>query len=127
MTPKNKRTIVLVEDEEILSNMYKMKLIKSGYEVQTANDGKAGLDLIKKVQPDVVLLDIIMPKLDGFAVLEALHQEDITKDIPIILLTNLGQEEDIKRGKELGAVGYYVKANLTPGELVDKLNKFIKK
>ena len=73
----------------------------------------------KNILPDFILLDIIMPKMDGFAVLKALKEDVKTKNIPVMLLTNLGQEEDIKRGEELGVVGYLVKANTTPSEVVE--------
>lgn len=120
------KKILLMEDEETLAGMYKIKFEKSGYQVFVAANGEIGLPMIKREKPDLVLLDIIMPKMDGFVVLEKMMQDDDIKDIPVFMLTNLGQDEDIKRGEELGASGYYVKANLTPGELVKKINKFFK-
>ncbi len=78
------------------------------------------------VKPDLILLDIIMPKLDGFSVLKSLKENSSTKSTPVILLTNLGQDEDIKKGNELGAAGYLVKANLTPGQVVEKIKEVLK-
>ena len=120
------KKIVLIEDEDILANMYKLKLSKAGYEVTVASDGELGIELVKSLKPDLVLLDIIMPKKDGFIVLEEIKADRQVKDIPVYMLTNLGQEEDTAKGKELGAIGYFVKADMTPGELVEKINKNFK-
>lgn len=123
----NKKKIVLIEDEEILATMYKLKFSKAGYDIQVAADGEQGLALVKEVWPDLILLDIIMPKKDGFAVLKELKADLQLRNIPIYLLTNLGQEEDVKKGKELGATGYFVKANFTPGEIVKEINKYFER
>ncbi|OIO46449.1 MAG: response regulator [Parcubacteria group bacterium CG1_02_37_51] len=120
------KKILIMEDEDTLANMYKLKFEKSGYQVILADNGEAGLVLVKEEKPDLVLLDIIMPKIDGFVVLERMKQDQEIKNIPVFMLTNLGQAEDIEKGKDLGANGYYVKANLTPGELVIKINQFFK-
>ena len=89
------------------------------FDIEKALDGESGLEKAKNILPDFILLDIIMPKMDGFAVLKALKKNKETKDIPVMLLTNLGQEEDIQRGEELGVIGYLVKANTTPSEVVE--------
>ena len=121
--PDNITKIVLIEDEEMLANMYEVKFKNEGFDLEKALDGAEGLAKAKAIKPDFILLDIIMPKMDGFSVLKALKEDDTTKDIPVILLTNLGQDEDIQRGKDLGAVGYLVKANLTPSEVVEEVKK----
>ena len=125
--PDKKIKILLVEDEEMLANMYETKFKNEGFDIEKALDGEKGLKKAQEILPDFILLDIIMPKMDGFAVLKVLKENQKTKNIPVMLLTNLGQEEDIKRGEELGVVGYLVKANTTPAEVVaavkDKLNK----
>ena len=121
------KKIILIEDEEILANMYRLKFTKAGYEIIVASDGEEGLALAKKEKPDLILLDIIMPKKDGFLVLEELKSNASLKSIPVYMLTNLGQEEDVARGKELGAIGYCIKADTTPGELVEIINKHFKK
>lgn len=119
----NKAKILLVEDEKMLADMYATKFSMEGYEIVSAYDGKEGLAAARREKPDIILLDIIMPKLDGFAVLKELKQDDATKGIPVILLTNLGQESDVKRGKELGADDYFVKANHSPQEVVEIVKK----
>jgi len=124
--PDKKFKIVLIEDEEMLSNMYEAKFTKEGYEIKKALDGETGLQLIQTNKPDLVLLDIIMPKLDGFSVLRKIKEDPKTKNVPVILLTNLGQDEDIKKGNILGAAGYLVKANLTPAQVVEKAKEFLK-
>lgn len=122
----DRKKILIIEDEEMLSTMYKVKFENEGYEVHTANNGADGIEAAPKILPDLILLDIIMPKIDGFAVLKKLKEDPKTKNVPVILLTNLGQDEDITRGKELGSAGYLIKANNTPSEVVDKIKTFIK-
>ena len=126
MTDK-KSKVILIEDEEMLSNMYEAKFIKEGFDIKKALDGETGLKLIQEENPDLVLLDIIMPKLDGFSVLRKIKEDQKNKNIPVILLTNLGQDEDVKKGNSLGASGYLVKANMTPSQVVDKVKEFLKK
>lgn len=126
--PKKKeggKKILLIEDEEMLSEMYKVKFEAEGFRFLRARDGEQGLEVAKKEKPDIILLDIIMPKVDGFAVLKMLKQDPDTKKVKIILLTNLGQEEDIKKGKSMGADDYLVKANFTPAEVVDKVRQVL--
>ncbi|MCD4760281.1 response regulator [bacterium] len=118
-----KTKILLIEDEEMLANMYEVKFKNEGFELEKALDGAEGLEKAKSIKPDFILLDIIMPKMDGFSVLKALKEDDSTKDIPVMLLTNLGQDEDIEKGKTMGAVGYLVKANITPSEVVEEVKK----
>ena len=123
----NKTKILLIEDEEMLANMYEVKFKNEGFDLVKALDGEQGLEMAKTVSPDFILLDIIMPKMDGFSVLKALKEDATTKDVPVMLLTNLGQDEDIERCKSLGSVGYLVKANITPSEVVDAVKKEIAK
>jgi DNA-binding response OmpR family regulator len=123
---EHKLKVAIVEDEKMLADMYVTKFMMEGFTAEKANDGAAGLELIKKFKPDIVLLDIIMPKIDGFAVLKMLQDDEATQGIPVILLTNLGQDEDIKRGKKLGARDYFVKANHTPAEVVNKVKEVLK-
>lgn len=118
-----KTKVLLIEDEEMLANMYEVKFKNEGFDLFKALDGAEGLKLAKTEKPDFILLDIIMPKMDGFSVLKSLKEDPDTQNIPVLLLTNLGQEEDIERGKKLGAVGYLVKANITPAEVVNEVKK----
>lgn len=122
----NKVKILLIEDEEMLANMYEVKFQNEGFDLTKALDGADGLEKAKSIKPDFILLDIIMPKMDGFSVLKSLKEDPATKDVPVVLLTNLGQDEDIAKGKELGAVGYLVKANITPSEVVEEVKKKMK-
>jgi len=119
--------ILLIEDEEVLANMYETKFKNEGFRIRKALDGEAGLKMVAEEKPELILLDIIMPKLDGFSVLKRLKANEATKDIPVVLLTNLGQNEDVDKGQKLGAVGYLVKANLTPSEVVKKVKEFLNK
>ncbi|PLX20679.1 response regulator [Candidatus Parcubacteria bacterium] len=124
--PNGQKTILLVEDDTMISSMYKTKFESAKFEVITADNGADGLELAMSKKPDLILLDIIMPQLDGFAVLERLKMSAKTKSIPVFLLTNLGTEEDVKKGQELGAKDYLVKASLTPGEVLAKVKKEFK-
>lgn len=125
MATDKKIKLLLVEDEKMLADMYTTKFVMEGFEAQKAYDGQAGVDLAKTFLPDIILLDVIMPKVDGFAALKMLKAEPITKNIPVVLLTNLGQDEDVKKGKQLGAVDYFVKANHTPAEVVVKVRQVL--
>lgn len=120
------KKILLIEDEEMLANMYQVKFQNDGFQLVKAANGEEGLTLADKEKPDMILLDVIMPKMDGFTVLKRLKENEGTKNIPVLLLTNLGQDEDIKKGNELGAVGYLVKANITPSEVVAKVKETMK-
>jgi len=122
---KTPKRILLAEDDPSLSKLYQTKLSMSGYEVIAVSDGKECLAAASKGKIDVILLDIIIPKIDGFAVLKKLKSKPKTKKIPVILLTNLGQEEDMKKGKELGAQGYLIKSNLTPAEVAKKIEEVL--
>jgi len=105
----------------MISSMYKTKFAADGFAVAIAGDGEAGLKLARQKKPDIIMLDVILPRLDGFSVLEELKKDSATKDIPVIMLTNLGTEEDKVKGEKLGAVDYLVKASLTPGQVSQKI------
>ena len=129
-TKKNKKfnsKILLVEDDKMLADMYITKFSKEGLEVMRADDGEKGLAMIKEQRPDLVLLDIIMPKLDGFAVLKEIKNDKELTDTHVLLLTNLGQSEDVDKGKKLGADDYFIKANHTPAEIVEKVKYILTK
>lgn len=124
---KYKTKILLIEDDKMLADMYITKFSKEGLEVVRAEDGAKGLELAKKEKPDLILLDIIMPKLDGFAVLRELKKDDTMGGTHVLLLTNLGQSEDVEKGRELGADDYFIKANHTPAEIVEKVKYLLAK
>lgn len=124
-TISDKPTIVLVEDDSFLAGMYVAKLELEDYSVKLATDGESGLQLIRKEKPDIVLLDVVLPGIDGFDVLKAVKKDPATKDIPILLLTNLGQRGDVQRGLSLGAVDYLIKAHFMPSEVIDKIKDIV--
>lgn len=124
---ENKIKVLIIEDEEMLVNMYISKFEKEGYEIEKALNGREGLEKVKSYNPEIILLDVIMPEMDGFMVLKQLKSETSTKNIPVIMLTNLGQEEDIEKGEKLGVKDYLVKANLTPSQVVDKVKEVLSK
>ena len=123
--PDQKQTILLVEDDTFLSGMYKTKFELEGFVVITAEDGFKGFQFAKEQHPDIILLDILMPKMDGFEVLQKIRSSEDTKHIPVILLTNLGQKDDVKKGLTLGADGYLIKAHFMPSEVVTKLKSVL--
>lgn len=123
---ENQKHVLIVEDDEFLANIYKKKFEIEGFKVSSSNNGERGLEDAKKKLPDIILLDILMPKLDGFAVLTELKKDIQTKNIPIILLTNLGQKDDVEKGIEMGAVDYLIKVHFKPSEVVDKVRKILK-
>ena len=119
--------ILLVEDDAFLLKMYTTKFEIEGFETFIADNGVKALSLAKEKMPDIILLDILLPKMDGFEVLEALKADMQTKNIPIILLTNLSQKEEVKKGLELGAKDYLIKAHFMPAEVVEKVKQVVGK
>jgi DNA-binding response OmpR family regulator len=123
----DKISILIVEDDVFLADLYKTKFNLEGFDVSAAYDGEKGLTLAKKKNPDVILLDLVLPKLSGFAVLDKLKGDKKTKDIPVILLTNLSQKADVDKGLKLGAVDYLIKAHFMPSEVVGKIKELAAK
>jgi DNA-binding response OmpR family regulator len=117
--------VLIVEDDTFLANIYKTKFEMEGFKVSVSENGELGLSDIKKKKPDIVLLDILLPKMDGFTVLENAKADKAIKHIPIILLTNLGQKDDVEKGLQLGAVDYLIKAHFKPSETVVKVRKVL--
>jgi len=117
--------ILLIEDDEFLAELYSTKLKLEGFTVVLANDGEKGWKLAQEKLPDLILLDIIMPKMDGFEVLKKLKGHKATKTVPVILLTNLSQKDEVKKGLELGAVDYLIKAHFMPSEVVKKIKEIL--
>ena len=113
--------VIIVDDEQAILKMYKLSLEAAGLEVLTAATGVEALEKIKQEKPQVVLLDIIMPQLNGLDVLTAIKEDETTKNIPVYLLTNLPEECSGDKAKELGAAGYFVKAQTEPQEIVQKV------
>ena len=125
---KNKKIKVLImEDDSYILEMYKIKFESSDFEVISANDGMMGLKILENKKPDIILLDIIMPKKDGFSMLKEIKSNPALEKIPVILLTNLGQRENIEKGLKLGAASYIIKAHFTPSEIVRKVREVLEK
>ncbi|MFC1731821.1 PleD family two-component system response regulator [candidate division KSB1 bacterium] len=119
--------VLLAEDDMILSQVIAEELESGGYRISQAKDGEAAVDLIKKKRPDLVLLDILMPKMNGMEVLENVKASSTTRGIPVIMLTMLSSDDDIKRALRLGAEDYIVKSQHAVGEIVEKVNEFFDK
>ena len=112
--------IAIIEDDQVINQMYRMKFEADGFDVATASDGETGVAMVKKFQPDLILLDLPMPHLNGAEALKLIRNSPAGKTIPVIVLTNLGEEEAPKSLRELGIHSYIVKANLTPRQVVDR-------
>lgn len=119
------KKILVAEDDKFLSSAYRFKLAKAGFEVQIAGDGAELLSILETYTPDLILLDLVMPVMDGFTTLENIKANQKYKDIPIIVASNLGQKEDIDRTRELGATDFVVKSDMSLDSLVEKINKII--
>ncbi len=115
--------VLVVEDDRFLVSAYRAKLEKSGYEVQIASDGDEALAVLKTFTPDVILLDLVMPRRDGFSTLEEIKKDARLDKIPVIVTSNLGQKEDIDKAMALGANDYIIKSDLSIEELVGKIQK----
>lgn len=122
---KDIRKILLVEDDTFLAGMYITKLSLEGFNVILASDGEEGIEKFSSEHPDVVLLDIVLPKKSGFEVLKAIRANGQGKAVKVILLTNLGQREDVTQGMKLGADDYLIKAHFMPSEVVEKVKKLV--
>lgn len=123
-TPKQK--ILIVEDDFFVRDLYSRELAREGFEVVTAEDGPEGLLKILEEKPALVLLDIMLPKMSGLEVLKKVKEKEEVKDIPVVLLTNLGQDTVIREGFTLGAVGYLIKAAYTPTQIIEEVKKFLR-
>jgi DNA-binding response OmpR family regulator len=117
--------VLIIEDDRYISKMYQLKLSLDGMDVQVADNGRIGVEKVKEFKPDIILLDILMPELDGYEVLKIVKGEPETKDIPVLVLSNLGQEDHIQKGMQLGAIGYIVKSQYTPSRVVDKIKEVL--
>jgi DNA-binding response OmpR family regulator len=118
--------VLVAEDDKFLSNAYRVKLSKAGIEAKLATDGNEALQILKTFTPNVILLDLVMPVKDGFATLQEIKANSEWKSIPVIVASNLGQKEDIEKGKKLGAADFIVKSDLSLDELITKLKSHAK-
>jgi len=126
MSDNNKTKVLIIEDDSYISDMYRIKFESENFETIVASNGIEGIKLLEKMVPDIILLDIVMPKIDGFSVLKEIKKNPKLDKIPVILLTNLSQKENVERGFELGASSYIIKAHFTPSEVVEKIKEVLK-
>lgn len=124
---RSRPKILIVEDEAFILEMYQLKLMQAGYEVVIASNGQEGQSLAELEQPDLILLDILMPKEDGYGLLAALKKNPKTKAIPAIIFSNLSQREEIEKGLKLGAKDFIIKTSVTPAEVARKVEEYLEK
>jgi DNA-binding response OmpR family regulator len=118
--------ILIIEDDQFIRESIVQRLKKEGYEASAAIDGEEGIKKVKEEKPALVLLDLVLPVLDGFEVLTKMKEDPSLSSIPVIILSNLDQKEDVERGLKLGAVDHLVKAHFTPGEIIEKVRAVLK-
>ena len=123
--PENIKKVLIVEDDKFLAKMLGRMLESHQYETILASNGKEGLLKASSDQPNLILLDIMLPDIDGFDLLETIKNNEKTKKIPVIIISNLGQPEDIQQGRSLGAKDYLVKSDLSLDEVVKKVRKYL--
>lgn len=119
--------IVLVEDDRFLAKILIFRLEQEGFEVALASDGGSAVGIVRSKKPEIVLLDLVLPKKSGFEVLEELKRDPELVGIPVVILSNLGQQSDIDRGRQLGAIDYLVKANFSIQEIIAKIKEHLTK
>jgi len=124
------KNILIVEDDAFLIELLSKKFASEGFKVSEAMNGKEGLEKIKETKPDLVLLDLLLPDVngldvDGFKVLSGIKEDPATSSIPVIILSNLGQQEEIERGLKLGAIDYLIKSQFTSDEIIKKVKKIL--
>ena len=124
--PKKKTKILVVEDEDFLLDLYQTKLIQEGYEVIIAENGVEGLEMAQQHLPNLILLDILMPRVDGYEMLKKVKADNKLRNIPVIIFSNLSQKEEIEKGLKLGAKDFIIKTSVTPAELVNKVKEYLK-
>lgn len=120
------KKILLVEDDKFLRELITKKLKSEKYEVVETVDGESGLAKIKEIKPDLILLDLILPGIDGFEVLSRLKDNAAIRSIPVIVLSNLSQQEEIDKALNLGAADFLIKAHFIPGEIIEKIRKILR-
>jgi CheY-like chemotaxis protein len=123
----NKKKILIVEDDNFVAEVYSTKLLEMGHEVLIAQNGEEGIILAGSSKPDLILLDIIMPVMGGIEMLEELKKKEELKNIPVILLTNVGEKESIQRVRDLGVQDYLIKSHFTPAEVIEKIETVLGK
>lgn len=125
MAKKTDVKILLVEDDRFIQNMYVAKLTKEGFTVGVADDGEQALLMAHSMQPDLILLDIMLPKKSGWQVLRTLQANAVSRLIPVLILSNIGGQEDVDQALEMGAVDYLIKAHFIPSEVIHKIRSIL--
>jgi DNA-binding response OmpR family regulator len=120
------KTILLVEDDPFLIDIYSEKFKKAGFEVEAAADGEVILKKIREQKPDLIVLDLVLPHIDGWEILRQIKEDNNLNKIPVVLFSNLGQRADIDKGLKLGAIKYLIKSQYTPSEVVEEIKKILK-
>lgn len=119
------KKILLIEDDPFLIDIYSTKLKESGFEFLVAKDGSEALTLLKKTKPDLVILDIVLPHIDGWQILKEIKDNESLAKAKIIILSNLGQKEEVEKGLQLGATKYLIKSDYTPSEVIQEIKKLL--
>jgi CheY-like chemotaxis protein len=125
-TSRDEVRVLLVEDDVSVAEMYKLKLELDGYKVNVASDGESALEMARAAPPDLIFLDIRLPKLDGFEVLEALRADERTSRIPVVILSNYSETELVERGLRLGALEHLIKSQTTPAKVSERISGWLK-
>jgi len=126
MAKAEKKIVLIVEDDEMLLRALYLAFLHSGFTIATASDGETAVRMTERLKPSLVLLDLLLPKMSGFEYLQAIKANPVSKGIPVIVLSNLGDKSDMEKAKELGAADYFIKANTDLSELAKKVNDIIK-
>jgi len=125
MQQSSPRTILIIEDDPLLSKMYEAKFVNGGFNVIKAADGEEGLKISMSVHPDFILLDVMMPRLSGIDMLEILRKDAWGAHVPVMVLSNLSETQEGDKAKALGVKEYLVKANFTPSEILEKVKTYL--
>jgi CheY-like chemotaxis protein len=120
------KTILLVEDDPFVVDIYTTKLVSAGFKVEVAEDGEEAIRKLKEKKPDLLLLDIVLPNIDGWELLRMIRTELEMEDLKVVVLSNLSQKEEIQKGQSFGVIKYFVKASFTPSEVVEEIKKILK-
>ncbi len=115
--------VAIVEDDQAISQMYRIKFETEGYEVETAENGRVGLELVLTMKPDIILLDLMMPEMTGGEMLEKLRKDSWGKTVKVVILTNMGEQEIPERVQKLGVSAFILKADMTPRQVADLIKK----
>jgi len=120
------KTILLIEDDPFLIDIYTTKLKESGFKVEVATNGEEGIIKAQETKPNLIVLDIVLPQIDGWEILKEIKANPNLKKIPVVILSNLGQKSEVEKGIKLGAVKYLIKAHYTPSEVIEEIKKVLK-